>query len=91
MAWDPRGCDMHARPRGRATRTHAGACVARMWRRCVAGPCESTRTLGWHLCGKRVFGLASDGPMSIVGPSNSIGAVTQMQKGVIPFIPLDLH
>ena len=31
--------------------------------------------------GMQSNGLASDGPMGIVGPSNSTGAVTQMRKG----------
>ena len=30
-------------------------------------------------CGKIVFGLASDGPTSIVGPRKIVGAVTQMR------------
>ena len=41
----------HARPRGRATRVHAGALVALMCRRRVAGPHEPTRTPGWRLHG----------------------------------------
>ena len=62
-----------------------------VWRGRVAGPHESTRTLGWRLRGKRVFGLESDGATGIVGPGNSIGTVTQMRKGVMLFIPVDLH
>ena len=53
----------HARPRGRATRAHAGAYVALMWHRHVARPHESTRMPAWHLRGESVFELAGDGPM----------------------------
>ena len=52
----------------------------------VAGPREPRRTLWWCLRGMRVVGLASDGPTGIVGPSNSIGVVTQMHKGAPPYI-----
>ena len=57
----------------------------------MAGPHESTRTPGWRQCGKRIFGLADDGPTGIVGPSESIEAVTQMRMGALPFIPNNLH
>ena len=59
----------HARPRDSATRTHASAYVALMWRECVARPRMSTWTPGWRLRGRRVFRLASDGPTGIVGPN----------------------
>ena len=36
--------------------------------------------------GKRVFGLVGDGPTGIVGPSNRIGAVTQVRKGAPLYI-----
>ena len=51
----------HARPRGRATRTHASAYMARRWCRHVAVPRESMWTLGWrHLV--VCEGFASEGP-----------------------------
>ena len=59
MVWDPCGCDMARK----ATRTHASACVVLMWRGRVADPRESTWMPGWCLRGKKVFGLADDGPM----------------------------
>ena len=76
----------HARPRGSATRTHESTCVARRWHGRVARPRESMRTPGWHLCGERVTGLASDGPTSIVGPGYSIGAVTHLRYIALSFI-----
>ena len=81
----------HARPRGSTTQTHASACVGLMWHGPVAGPRESTWTPRWCLHGKMVFGLASDGPTDIVGLGNSIGVVTQMPKGALPFILVDFH
>ena len=41
----------------------------------------------WHDSDK----LAIDGPTGIVGSGESIGAVTQMLRGALPFIPDDLH
>ena len=76
----------HARSHGSATQTHTNAYVARMWHGRVAGPCESTRTPGWRLHGKRVLKPTSDGPMGLVGPSKFIGVVTQRLKSLLPFI-----
>ena len=44
----------------------------------VAGPHEPTRTFRWCLHGMSDR-LECDGPMGIVGPGYSIGAVTQMR------------
>ena len=41
----------------------------------------------WHESDR----LAIDGPTGIVGPGESIGAVTQMLRGALPFILNDLH
>ena len=76
----------HARPRGSATRTHTSACMGLMWRGCVAGLGVPMKTPGWRLHGKRVFELASDEPMGIVGPSKFIRAVTQSLHFFPPFI-----
>ena len=57
----------HARHRGRATRAHVGTYVALMRCRHMAAPREYMWMPGWCLRGKRVFGLASDGPTGIVG------------------------
>ena len=44
---------------------------------------RATRALAWrYVAGGILFWLADDGPTCIVGPCNSIGAVTQMQKGI---------
>ena len=57
-----------------------------MWRRCVPGPREPMRTLGWRLHGKRSGMMACDEPTHIVGLGESIGAVTQELKRAPLFI-----
>ena len=55
----------------------------------MAGPSEPTRTPSWRLHGMKSNRLASHGPTGIVGPSKSIGAVTQRLMGLSPFIVAD--
>ena len=52
----------------------------------VAEPHESTSTPAWCLRGESIFGLASDGPTSIVGPGELFGVATQRPQGHPPFI-----
>ena len=69
----------HARPRGSVTRTH----VLR-WHERVAGPCKSTLTPGCrHVV---VWEAGRWWAHGLVGPSKSIGAVTQSCYATLPYI-----
>ena len=58
----------------------------------VARQPEAWVAPAWRLRGVRgVFGLTSDGPTGIVGPSKMFGAITQRIHGLLPFIHEDLH
>ena len=83
----------HTRPRGRATRTHAGVCVVRRWRRGMAGPRESTLTPGWCLRGNvrgwQVMGPRVSGPTlaSLGGNANVLFCPTFYTYHFPPFSP----
>ena len=65
----------HTRPRGSATQTHASACMARTRGRATRVHADTSVAPTWH----KSDGLANDGPIGIVGPGYSIGAVTHLR------------